>query len=700
MTLMATFATYFILVAISLKGQEWELEFDWFGANAESIAASETTLYVGTFGGVYKNVSGSPSWQQITGDIDMGIIRHLVAFDNVVIAAGQAGLWRSSDQGTTWAQPPTVGSLNIRGLDTNSSGHLFCTTLDNSFGGVGIRLYRSTNMGFSWDLVSIIPNSSAASAAHLSIGFNNEIIVAPGSVGGGPHGLYHSTNNGQSWNGIILNFAVSRIIRLNSTYVACSGASGNSDFVYSLNATNWQTGNSGGLGNVRITDAAELGNQIYFSTTGGTFNVNSGSLGISSWNSIGPSGVSFSCITNFDNQLFLGHWGAHTIVLSPNGTWEIFDQGTEGNLAGALGKLGNDVYLSVNSKGFYRKTSSTWSELNSGLFPSNNLGLYSLSKVRESSLSTRVIAHWSVQSQSSYFVLHEDAVEWQQLSYSFPSALQDTFLTFDEPSGFYYLGSSNMGLWRSTDLTSWVEFNSGLNEFNVVDFGRLNSNESIVVTTSGAYSRLNTGNQWTPVFTTNANVEPRRLRIDSEDQYYVVTNAGLYSVVNGNVTFANGNQGLGTFLNHYEVYDASNGYACVQNLGLMKKTQFLPWETVNDFPETDVRRTFYNSNQGNQYVAGRSLYVKSSPNSIINSEEKLSFDDDCLSVRQRELYLCENVDFIVSTLSMYDGLGRLLHEQNIRGGESMYFPALRQGIAIVVLRDDKGIIRVRKKIIL
>jgi hypothetical protein len=175
------FVIIFLLFSISSSGQ-WVQMSNGMGTNkiVKAISSSGTSIFAGTFGGVYLSTNSGASWtSKLLSNVEFTSL--LIKDNNIFTGTWGSGVWLSTNNGTTW-MPSVVGlaSLIVSALTYNSN-----TLFAGTFAGVCI----STNNGNSWSQTSL-NNKDIRSFA-----VNNNNIFA-GTWG---NGVWLSTNNGVNW---------------------------------------------------------------------------------------------------------------------------------------------------------------------------------------------------------------------------------------------------------------------------------------------------------------------------------------------------------------------------------------------------------------------------------------------------------------------------------------------------------------------
>jgi len=148
--------------------------------------------------------------------------------NNIVYAAADNGVYKSTDNGENWSSIGFLGT-QIWGICKTSSGSLLAGTINDG-------LYRTTNEGLTWTFVLYIGNY-----IYDIKEINSNLIILASYVG-----VYKSTNNGANWEpSLIINFATSIDTSSNNEIFVSTFSSGiykstnNGDTWISLSNTNF-----------------------------------------------------------------------------------------------------------------------------------------------------------------------------------------------------------------------------------------------------------------------------------------------------------------------------------------------------------------------------------------------------------------------------------------------------------------------------
>ena len=114
---------------------------------------------VGAYGLAVRTLDGGATWQSMMGAIDNPKARHYYAVQRVgtdLYLCGEQGLlYRSTDDGASFAALPSPGKGSLFGMASDRGGQLFAYGLRGA-------LFRSVDHGASWDKVEMPPVSLTA----------------------------------------------------------------------------------------------------------------------------------------------------------------------------------------------------------------------------------------------------------------------------------------------------------------------------------------------------------------------------------------------------------------------------------------------------------------------------------------------------------------------------------------------------------
>jgi hypothetical protein len=120
--------------------------------------------------------------------------------------SGNAGIWKTSDGGTTWTNTTSsITSLGFRDLVVDPSNHLTLYAASFAFGsGSSNTLYKSTNAGASWSVAGNFPVGDASNgrmAVAIAPSSTQTIYVSIANEStGGIYKIVKSADGGATWN--------------------------------------------------------------------------------------------------------------------------------------------------------------------------------------------------------------------------------------------------------------------------------------------------------------------------------------------------------------------------------------------------------------------------------------------------------------------------------------------------------------------
>ncbi len=311
-----------------------------------------------SMGVLYSSNQGT-TWTQMDTGIYGADINDMIALGTNVIAAASSGLFRSSDDGTSW-QRVSVS----RGTFFTGGYNALATDGTTVLAGGGDEILRSTDGGNSWKpTASPQPGGEIqflAISGSLAI-VTSQITIAGGVLGYTYDSLYCSTNGGQTWqlasNGLPTDITYDPIAIYGDTMMAATG----NLLYYSTTAGNsWSfdtlpVGNSG-----YITWLTRAGGRIFAYGSG----LYSSSDGGRDWDTIHANnlppyvrtlnGVGSDLITLSDTQVWLS---------TDRGTnWEPFGTGlTNGMSLWDIAFSNNEIFVGTVSNSVWRRPLSNLS---------------------------------------------------------------------------------------------------------------------------------------------------------------------------------------------------------------------------------------------------------------------------------------------------------------------------------------------------
>jgi photosystem II stability/assembly factor-like uncharacterized protein len=204
-----------------------------WGYNVRFITIDSTNtniLYAATQAGIYKSTDTGMNWVRSSdgiGSPDTRIVRIDPTNPNNIYASSSS-IYKSTNAGTSWTRIPTIGGPLFDFLiDPTNPDTLYAAS-----GG----LFRSTNGGSNWTLLPVFPGPTGFSVRAVVVNPTHPNIIYVGTEGGG---VLRSIDNGATWNaynaGLTnLNVRILRIAPTNSNMIY-AGTSGGGVFSIRVN---------------------------------------------------------------------------------------------------------------------------------------------------------------------------------------------------------------------------------------------------------------------------------------------------------------------------------------------------------------------------------------------------------------------------------------------------------------------------------
>jgi uncharacterized protein (TIGR03437 family) len=183
-----------------------------------SLRAADT-VYVGASYGLFKSTDAGATWNMLNIPLNSPFLKgsllpHWLAMDpqntsNIYFIGHAVGdaFFASSDAGATWTITPFIG-LQPSNLAVDFAGQTIYISASSTATGGNFSLYKSTNTGASWTLITL-PNNQDAPASQYPFGAPVESFFVDPIVSGTVYGLsngYHfvkSTDFGSTWTEIV-----------------------------------------------------------------------------------------------------------------------------------------------------------------------------------------------------------------------------------------------------------------------------------------------------------------------------------------------------------------------------------------------------------------------------------------------------------------------------------------------------------------
>lgn len=483
------------LVSIQKTAAEdfWEKTSGPYGASVNALVIDQNGyIFAGANAGLFRSIDNGASWAEVNTGIEHPIIYALAINSSGHIFAGGIlsflnYLIRSTDAGNTWTAV-TLSDV-VTALAINSSGQILAGTSKNG-------VFRSTNNGDSWTAV----NSGLPS----NVSIETIIINSSGTIflGTNVHGIFRSTNNGNSWTAINnglpkyneQNFTVVHTLVIKSSSLDIFAGTNHGVYRLSNNSNTWIKASSGFSGFVRAL-AINSNGYVFAGTSSGVFcsQDNGGN-----WAEV-DDGLPVTYVATFlvqslainsKNDVFAGTCGTGIYRLSNNETsWTEVNTGLSNALVDVLAINENDQIFAASSNGIYRSNDDgkIWSKITTGL---TNYFVSSLAINSDGYI-------FAGTSGSGIFLSKENGNKWAQIN----DGLTDlTVLSLVINASKEIFAGTQHGIFLSTNNgTNWRSISSGLPLNAWIYALAINKSSGHIFAgtwTNGIYRSTDNGNNW------------------------------------------------------------------------------------------------------------------------------------------------------------------------------------------------------------
>lgn len=449
------------------------------GGLIQSILVAGNTLIAGTDqGGVFRSTDNGASWAP--SGLPGEDVQTLVTSGGAIFAGTGRGLFRSNDGGATWETAnnglPRTGSNTPRSILTLRSD-------DNQlFAGTEVGVYRSENGGANW------------TASGLTDENVNEIISAGGALyAATDSGVFRSTDGGATWaprsTGLPVESGINYypIFAVTSFGNALLAGTIEGVFRSTDSGATW-TPSSTGLPvtfNGSFSSVYRLGTgggALFCGTDNGVYRTTNGTT----WSPVGLSDQSIFSITGNDDVVLVGTYSSIFRSVDSGATWSKVTNGLSNLWVYKVVARGNILFTGTDD-GVYRSTDNGASWIRSGLANKvvGGLGVSGSSLVAASG--------------GDAYLSRDNGATWTTLTGSLPSA---GFRTLVSTGSTLYAATSTGGVFRSTNGgVDWTQLSSGLPKSSESEYRRVEAlasvGNSIIAGTARGVFRSADGSNWT-----------------------------------------------------------------------------------------------------------------------------------------------------------------------------------------------------------
>ncbi|MCL5020125.1 MAG: hypothetical protein M1339_00355, partial [Bacteroidetes bacterium] len=356
----------FFFIAISIVAgarpsfAQWEQSNGPYGGVINSVASEGNVMLAGTNSGLFRSTNEGTSWAPVLmiQDGEPQNVYALQTVDASIFAATSSGLLASTDSGATWEA--------VFGLDLNQSislmavggnllavdvgGDVIVDPLNGDFGtGPGYYLgFRNGN----------VPVDTTAQCVTFA---SNRVIV------GTNFGVYTSSDSGRSWTHSVEGLTYINVTALASVGgIAFAGTDSGGVFFSTDDGLSW-TAASSGLTTPLIRSLAVNGDSVYAGTNGGGvfLSTNEGATWVRM-----SSGLTDPVVNSiaFDGSRIIAGTDGNGVFIF-DGEWAPIPSGITATVVNAFASTATGVYAGTSGGGVFLSTNdgASWVPTNSGM---------------------------------------------------------------------------------------------------------------------------------------------------------------------------------------------------------------------------------------------------------------------------------------------------------------------------------------------
>jgi len=499
-----------------------------FGGYIQSFAQKDNIIYSGTAeNGLFYSSDEGVSWSKLVS-LPGTNIKSLAVNGAFIFAISEKGFYKSSNDGLTW-QSIRVGNVN---RDVKSQNGIIYLNDQNG-------IYMSNDNGVNWTLYSINQGT-------YLFGFGGNTVLA---IPGGAH-VYISNDKGATWSDKYLDYFVSTnagAVYNNKIYV---GTWGHGVYVSSNGGDSWK----------RITDPLLSNGYIsYIGINGSSIYVCADGVGVVVSNDDGATWANLSAGLN-DNNFTTMHFstnkaftGTSSGIYSSddNGkTWNSSNNGIKANIITAFAKNKDNFFLGTNHglltsndygltwqlqsalisksiKSIFTENDNVFIGTTNGIFYSSNNGttwvsrglsgnsyiIYDFAKYENNYLAA---------TNGGVFLTDNLGASWTVKTSGWPNI----HVSLKVNEGIIYSGSINGAIFSSDGCKTWNNWTS-LNNYTgnetINSFTFIGDNYFVNTSYQGIYQSKNKGVNWEKMF-----IYPNSMTV-CKDTLYLGTSDGLLS---------------------------------------------------------------------------------------------------------------------------------------------------------------------------
>lgn len=349
------FLLIIISFAINISVQaQWHPLSGIYGGRVDYFCRNTNYIFAASWGnGVFRSSDNGSTWEEVNTGITSYYVNAISASDQVLLVGTGSGLFRSTDDGASWN--------NVNNGLSSTSDVISISILNNNLAFLGIELggiYKSTNNGISWSYFNTGILSGEEACSFVSVG---DTIITSTTSG---H-LYKSLSNASNWTQ--LSQALALVMTKSGNNLYARGYNNSMVYISTNNGTSWQN-ISGTLSNYEIFRVYVDGIKIYASTNNGLFlSTDNGTFWNLIYNTTTFTYWTYGLIA-FDSTILISSYGDILRSINNGVDWNTSNQGYSAVSIHKIKYFNSTIFLATDH-GIFASTNNgiTWVAKNNGL---------------------------------------------------------------------------------------------------------------------------------------------------------------------------------------------------------------------------------------------------------------------------------------------------------------------------------------------
>jgi len=430
-----------------------------------SLAVRDTTIFAGTdSGGVLRSTDEGASWFPVNEGLTNIFVNSLAVIDRDLYAATDSGLFRSSDDGTSWAFIGLAGKIvnTVAAIDTS----LFAGTERDG-------LFRSTDVGRSW---------KADTIAGMDPSVRAFVVIPPYLFAGTPGGLYRTPDGGRSWSRFDAGLSNPNVKALCVKGAALFAGTYGGVFRSTDGGEYWSK-TSSGMKIVFVEALASRGGTLYAGGINGVYrSTNRGD----SWSDVVNCWAPSLAIDGM--KVYAGTSGHVFYSFDDGGTWDLLWLGGAEGMARALAVNGTELLAGMARDGVLRIG-----------IPTPGAGIVTTTDLKDTAVYALAVSGTNLfaGTEGGVFRSTNGGINWTAVN---NGLTKFEVLALAVQGSHLFAGTKEGGMFLSTDDGgTWTPADSGLTDADILSFAISRNNLFAGTWQGGVFLSSNNGTSWSAV---------------------------------------------------------------------------------------------------------------------------------------------------------------------------------------------------------